>query len=57
VDYEINVKTDADGNYELEDVIPGNGLVNCYASNYRVPEAVASSAASGDSLLFVHSSG
>lgn len=51
VDYEIIVKTDADGYFELEEVIPGNGLVNCYASNYRVPEAVAYSAAPGDSIV------
>lgn len=51
VDHGIIATTDEDGYYLIEEMEAGNYLVHCYASNYKVPDAVSLTAASGENLV------
>jgi len=51
VDYGLIATTDADGCYILDELEVGAYVVNCYATNYQVPEAVSFTAEAGESLV------
>ena len=51
VDFGMIATTDADGCYILDELEAGAYVVNCFANNYQVPEAVTFTAEAGESLV------
>lgn len=43
--------TDEDGYYQIEEVVAGDCVINCYAPGYITPQAVKSTVAPGESLV------